>query len=488
MRAADRTQVTWDGRTGDWLCPSHPENFALERDSMLEVVAGYDVDGIHFDYIRYPNSDYCYCNGCRTRFETETGNTVSNWPADVRGGGPLESAFLDWRRLQITELVEAVYLGTKALKPGVQVSAAVFSSYAYAFDGVGQDWVDWIDRGIVDFLCPMDYTEDYDRFRDLVAEQMTYAAGRIPIYPGIGATASNSTLGPDAVIAQILTTRQAGTGGFIVFDYQPEIAVRHLPALGRATTAPVGGVSPWARLEASMDITATGIIQDPDPPRPINPGDGFGYRIRLDETSGVVEATEATVTAVLDDPCIDVFALEAQDVLVQGSSAAVDWDPGTQILTVSGITVPAGGAVTIEISDLLLSTTAACTELCARAEATWLARPGNTYTRSRTETEDPDAAACDDATCMMVHPKTYLRRGRVDPSLCPLDARPDLDAVFPLSPVLFVDLPYEDAGYGLPVVHPGSPAGNSCLLYYQVDEVDRILPVRDAADLRIEAF
>jgi len=492
MRAADRTQVSWDGQPGDWLCPSHPQNFALERDAMLEVVADYDVDGIHFDYIRYPNSSYCYCDGCRARFEGETGNAVSSWPADVRGGGPLESAFLDWRRLQITELVEAVYQGAKALKPDVQVSAAVFSSYAYAYDGVGQDWVDWIDRGIIDFLCPMDYTEDYDRFRDLVAEQMTCAAGRIPIYPGIGATASSSALGPDAVIAQILATRRAGTGGFIVFNYEPEIAARHLPALGMATTAPVGGVSPWARLEASMDVTATGIIRDPDPPRPINPGDGFGYRILLVETSGVEDATDVRMTIVLDDPCFDLSSFDVLDVAVSGSTALVGWFPNGQSLIVYGFTIPAGGTVSVEISDLHLSTTALCTRPCARAEVTWLSRPGNAQTRGRTETEDPETADCDDATCMLVHPKTYLRRGGADPSLCPLAARPDLDTVFPLPPVLFVDLPYEDAGYGLPAAHPGSPAGNSCLLFYQVDEVDRILLVRDASDpaaaLRVEAF
>ena len=31
---------------------------------MLEVVRNYDVDGVHFDYIRYPNKDGCFCAGC----------------------------------------------------------------------------------------------------------------------------------------------------------------------------------------------------------------------------------------------------------------------------------------------------------------------------------------------------------------------------------------------------------------------------------------
>ena len=236
MHASDRTQVTRYGEPVDWLCPSHPDNFALERDSMLEVVLNYDVDGIHFDYIRYPNRDHCYCDGCRTRFEQQTGNPVTTWPDDVVAGGPLESAFLDWRREQITNLVSAVYQGVKAVKPNVQVSAAVFSSYAYCKDGVGQDWVDWIDRGIVDFLCPMDYTNDFDKFENLVTEQLGYAQNRIPIYPGIGASSSSSSFGPDGVIVQILTTRSLDTGGFIIFNFDRDLAESTLPSLGQGTT------------------------------------------------------------------------------------------------------------------------------------------------------------------------------------------------------------------------------------------------------------
>lgn len=238
MRAAGRTQVTSTGEPVDWLCPSHPENFALERDSMLEVVRNYDVDGIHFDYIRYPGPEECYCDGCRARFQADTGNTVVNWPGDVLTGGPLESAFLDWRREQITELVEAVYAAVQEEKPQVKVSAAVFSNYSWAFDGVGQDWVDWIDRGIVDFLCPMDYTADHDEFREEVGEQMGFAAGRVPIYPGIGPSALTPALGPDGVIVQISATRDAATGGFIIFELGIPLIGDTFPGLAKGTTLP----------------------------------------------------------------------------------------------------------------------------------------------------------------------------------------------------------------------------------------------------------
>lgn len=266
MRTAGRTQVTRYGEPADWLCPSHQENFVLERDSMLEVVQNYDVDGIHFDYIRYPSGNNCYCDGCRDRFEQQTGSTVTNWPDDVVDGGPLESAFLDWRREQITNLVSAVYQGVKAIKPNVKVSAAVFSSYAYCKDGVGQDWVDWINRGIVDFLCPMDYTNDFDRFENLVSEQLDYSLDRIPIYPGIGASSSSSSFGPDGVIVQVSTTRRLDTGGFIIFNFDRNLAESVLPALGQGATAAVpddGGSD--AGSDAGSDVgtdAGTDEIQD----------------------------------------------------------------------------------------------------------------------------------------------------------------------------------------------------------------------------------
>lgn len=233
LRAAQRTQVSRTGAPLDWLCPSHPENFALETNTMLEVVRNYDIDGIHFDYIRYPDSDHCYCAGCGERFQSQTGQVVANWPAGVLAAGAVRAAFLDWRRAQITRLVDAVYHGTKELKPFVQVSAAVFPEAESAYDGVGQDWRAWATNGIVDFLCPMNYTTELHRFTNLVAQQLAAVGGRVPVYPGIGAY----VLQTDATLAQIEATRAADTGGFIIFELSPASAATLLPACGAGATA-----------------------------------------------------------------------------------------------------------------------------------------------------------------------------------------------------------------------------------------------------------
>ncbi len=90
MRAEGRLQMRVakaEGKEETWLCPSHPKNQKLEIDAMLELVRDYDLDGIHFDYIRYPGSDYCFCDGCKQRFEKACGTALKNWPGDVQKTG-----------------------------------------------------------------------------------------------------------------------------------------------------------------------------------------------------------------------------------------------------------------------------------------------------------------------------------------------------------------------------------------------------------------
>jgi uncharacterized lipoprotein YddW (UPF0748 family) len=45
----------------------------------------------------------------------------------------------------------------------------------------------WVREGILDFVCPMDYTANTDLFAERVGEQVMEVNGTIPIAPGIGA-------------------------------------------------------------------------------------------------------------------------------------------------------------------------------------------------------------------------------------------------------------------------------------------------------------
>jgi len=294
MRAEGRTQKDVWGRDVDWLCPSNPLNRELERESMLEVVTWYNVAGLHFDYIRYPNDTYCYCDGCRARFEAYRGAPASNWPLDCYSG-TLHDEYRDWRALQITQLVQEVHDAAKALKPGILISAAVFPTYPDCREQVGQDWVSWVEHGYLDLVMPMDYTNSPAAFADLVTSQLAYVGGRIPVYPGIGV--SSPGLSVDQVIVQVLETRAQATGGFTIFNLNMTAATEILPWLGRGLTDP-GATSSVTPAPIPSRHGATRLLGAPFP----NPAPGWTrfnvdlprelqVRVRIFDVSGRLVAT-----------------------------------------------------------------------------------------------------------------------------------------------------------------------------------------------------
>lgn len=234
MRREHRLQAGSRGEVERWLCPSHPDNRKLEIDSLVEVVRRYPVDGIHFDYIRYPDGDHCFCDGCRERFQQAIGAGSLNWPGDVLREGRFREEWLDWRRDNITAVVRAVSEQARAIRPGVRLSAAVFRNWPADRDGVGQDWKLWCERGYLDFVCPMDYTTSDVQLRNWAGKQLEWA-GDTPCYPGIGAW----KLTPDRVIGQIRITRELNTGGFVLFNYDPAAANELVPLLGQGLTRKV---------------------------------------------------------------------------------------------------------------------------------------------------------------------------------------------------------------------------------------------------------
>lgn len=237
MKKEGRTQVAADGSAiADWLCPSHPANRKLEVDSMLELVRNYAVDGIHFDYIRYPGWKGCYCAGCRRQFEQVAGTKVRRWPDDVRKEGDLRLKWLKFRQDNITAVVSTVSREARKIRPGVKVSAAVFTDIRIARKDVGQDWELWCSKGYLDFLCPMDYETDIAKFGEIVKEQLT-VAGKTPCYPGIGL--STWPYADDNVcrlVEQALVSRKLGAPGFMIFHYGVSEAREAVPMLGLGIT------------------------------------------------------------------------------------------------------------------------------------------------------------------------------------------------------------------------------------------------------------
>ena len=236
LRKTGRLQVTDTGETINWLCPAHVENLKQEKDSIREILGRYDVDGIHLDYIRYPNGHSCYCSNCRRSFEAAIGKRLARWPSDVLTGS-LKKDYTRWRRDRITRLVADVSAFARKRQPAIRISASVYGRYPLCVDSVGQDWGQWLREGYVDFVCPMNYTDDLKRFRAWTLSQIMLPSAKGRVYPGIGVTATESRLGPAEVIDQIAALRKLGAGGFALFDLDRVLTDEILPVLSLGTTA-----------------------------------------------------------------------------------------------------------------------------------------------------------------------------------------------------------------------------------------------------------
>jgi uncharacterized lipoprotein YddW (UPF0748 family) len=237
MRIAGRTQRSFNGEICAWLCPSHPENIDLECRTLCELVKQYpDLDGIHFDYIRYRNYEHCYCDGCRERFTKDTGCQIQNWPKDAGSGGIFCEKYVQWRCDNITKLVECVHREAKKIRPNIKISAAVFTDYPGCRISVGQDWVQWIENGYLDFVCPMTYTTNLYQFESFIKRQRELIGNKIPLYPGIGATATQIPMLPDRVAAQIQIARDLNASGFVIFNLDAQTINTILPILKLGVT------------------------------------------------------------------------------------------------------------------------------------------------------------------------------------------------------------------------------------------------------------
>ena len=119
-----------------------------------EIVRTYpELDGIQFDYIRYPDSRprYGYTRINMERFKQSTGLKK------IREGS---RAWNDWKRAQVTELLKRLIQKARAIRPRIQVSATGCMSYVRAFHEAFQDWPSWVNGGLVDFVTVMNYSPD----------------------------------------------------------------------------------------------------------------------------------------------------------------------------------------------------------------------------------------------------------------------------------------------------------------------------------------
>ena len=111
------------------------------------------------------------------------------------------------------------------------LTAAVYGKYPSCVATVGQDWVGWLDAGLVDYVVPMDYTEDAARFEELLRQHASSKSRARRTIAGIGVTANESRLDARQVIEQINLARRYGLAGESLFDLDVTLEKSILPYL-----------------------------------------------------------------------------------------------------------------------------------------------------------------------------------------------------------------------------------------------------------------
>ena len=241
MISEGRVQKSYSGKVFDaWLCPTHPANQALEIEAFVEL-ARRGVDGLSLDYIRYYGEDYCFCDGCRRRFEARTGKKVGKWPSDVRNVPALRAEWLSFRREAIDFVVRRISEEARKASPRIRILASTFRDPEKDPETVGQNWVRWCKEGWVDAIAPMNYTHSPRLFREMLDIQ-TRVVGPNRIIPGIGVSDwPASTDDASVFAAQIRAVRDAGCAGFGVFELNWR-GERVLPLMRLGPTSPVKDV------------------------------------------------------------------------------------------------------------------------------------------------------------------------------------------------------------------------------------------------------
>jgi len=223
LRKAGRLQQSAKGESVAWFCPSQEANLAAMEAVMVELATKYDVDGVQYDFIRYPGPHTCFCPACRALFEKETGKAVANWPADVMDGGARHEAWVEFRCRRISAIVQRTSTAIRKAAPKVKISAAVFRDWPRCRETNGQDWVRWCREGWLDFVCPMNYTLNARTFAERAAIHAKAVPDGFPIVQGIGIrSGAGGMRTPAALAAQIALARRTGAAGFVGFCYTPK--------------------------------------------------------------------------------------------------------------------------------------------------------------------------------------------------------------------------------------------------------------------------
>jgi uncharacterized lipoprotein YddW (UPF0748 family) len=229
---------------GLYASPVLPAAQAHVESVVRDIAKRYAVDGMHFDYARYPSERFDYSRAAISQFRATVRPTLDAERRSALDRDEAVDLFAypdafaeEWRTFRVarmTALMSRLSSAVRAERPAVVVSVAAAPDRDEALAQRLQDWGGWLGEGIVDAVAPMAYTQEPARFAAQIASAREAASGR-RLWAGIGAY----QLSPEQTIENINTARRLGADGVILFSYDSLINPRqtapdYLPIVGRA--------------------------------------------------------------------------------------------------------------------------------------------------------------------------------------------------------------------------------------------------------------
>ena len=191
------------------------------RDLVLEVyrqiIEKYDVDGLHLDYIRFPElnygkNDYGYNDDIIADFAKSTGITAD--PRTFTEGSVNKKAWNAFRCGIITSFVGEVYDMICATDPDIWLSCAIYPDQNYAKNSIFQDVETWVNNGWIDEVFSMTYSGDNDYVYENARHYASICKDKCFYSTGLAAFMDTSSLN---FAYQLTDVYKAGADGVAVF-------------------------------------------------------------------------------------------------------------------------------------------------------------------------------------------------------------------------------------------------------------------------------
>ncbi len=204
---------------GRYISPALEEVRSYLSKVITEVIVSYDIDGVHLDYVRYPGWEYDFNRRVTGRFFSMTGID----PVKIILDGPsvdptlkyLEK-WIDYKTEQIDLQIESIARRISLTDKGKRISfsAAVKPNAEEAYIEYGQNWVGWLNDGVMDFVVTMSYFPETDLVKS-VLEKSLANVDRKKVIGGIGVYRLN----PGETARQIRLMSELGLMGHCLFSY-----------------------------------------------------------------------------------------------------------------------------------------------------------------------------------------------------------------------------------------------------------------------------